>query len=314
MREYPSPLTYEEPVFRPPSEGESFLLQVTIGCSHNHCTYCDMYRSKKYRVRERNAIEKDIFRAAKKISLWENKPRKAFLCDGDALGADDQLLLYCLEKIQQHMPWTNRIGSYATATNILGKDLSSLTKLKQKGLEIAYLGMETGSAALLKKVVKDATAEEMIEASLKVKSVGIKLSTIVMIGLGGKEFFESHALETAAVLSKTRPEYLSFLVTRPVPGTPYYKMVERGNFTQLSEWECFQQMKLILENLNLTNDHQNNEHQSDDRIIFRANHVSNFLPIGGTLPRDRNSILSILQQAQRTADKNPLSLNFNGPM
>lgn len=301
------PIRYEEPVFRPPSEGQSLLLQVTIGCSHNLCTYCDMYRSKKYRVRSLKDIEKDLFRMGKRSLQLSTSPRpqKIFLCDGDALGVEDSLLNLCLEKIKFHLPWISRAGIYATASNILGKELASLCELKKNGLEIAYLGMETGSQRLLKKVVKDADSQEMVEASLKLKAASIKLSTIVMIGLGGREFFDEHALETAEIISKTRPDFLSFLVTRPVKGTPYYKMVERGNFIQLSEYECFRQMEKILENITL---------DSTDRIIFRANHVSNFYPIGGTLPKDIPLILEKIKMSQIKACREPLSLNFHGPM
>ncbi|MBF0314658.1 MAG: radical SAM protein [Oligoflexia bacterium] len=310
MRFNKFPICYEEPVFRPPSESKSLLLQVTIGCSHNLCTYCEMYRSKSYRVRSQNEIEKDLFRARNFFSSTTAFPRKVFLCDGDALSAEESLLLFCLEKIKFYFPAIARIGSYATASNILEKSPESLLRLKKNGLEIVYLGLETGSDSLLKKVLKDACAEEMLQASLKLKAAGIKVSTIVMIGLGGVDFLQEHALATAAMISKTKPEFLSFLITRPIANTPYYKMVERGTIKQLSERQCFEQMAAILQNLNLGG----REFGRDHSIIFRANHVSNFLPIGGVLPRDTHVILETIRGAVVSADLRPLPLNFSGPM
>lgn len=274
------PIKYEAPIFRPPSEGRSLLIQVTIGCSNNKCTYCDMYRSKTYRVRSQVDIDADL-EACFKTGMV---PDKIFLCDGDALGAPQEVLIATLEKINQLWPQVRRVGIYATAENILEKSEEELKLLASKKLSIAYLGLESGDDKVLHMIVKGNTALDMVEASLKIKRCGFKLSTIAMLGVGGRKLSKQHVRNTAKILSATAPQFFSFLTTFSVPGTPYHKMVERGSIEPLSSKELLIEMHDILEQATF----------DLNPIIFRANHVSNMHPLGGNLPRDKNIILKTI--------------------
>lgn len=275
------PIQYNTPVYRPPSEGRSLLIQVTIGCSNNKCTYCDMYRSKTYRVRPQEDINRELD-ACFNSGL---DPEKVFLCDGDALGAPQEILIATLDKINELWPNVRRIGIYATASNILEKTEEELNLLSSKKLNIAYLGLESGDDKVLHMIVKGNTAKEMIDASLKIKRCGFKLSTIAMLGVGGKKYSKQHVENTAKILSATAPEFFSFLTTFSVPGTPYHKMVERGSIEPLTSKELLTEMHDILEQATF----------DLNSIIFRANHVSNMHPLGGTLPRDKDIILKQIQ-------------------
>ncbi len=278
---YNFPISYEEPVFRPPSEWRSLLIQVTIGCSNNKCTYCDMYRSKVYRERSFEDIKADIHKCAKAGV----RPEKVFLCDGDALGAPTSLLVKVLKEIKLQFPENRRVGVYATAENILEKSEEDLIELHDLGLDIAYLGLETGDDKILHMIVKGNTAAEMTEASLKIKKCGLKLSTIAMLGVGGQKYSEQHIEGTAKILSATCPEYFSFLTTFSVPGTPYHTMIERGLISPLTSKQLFIEMYEIL----------NQSTFNLNSVIFRANHVSNQNPIGGVLPKDTQKILTQLK-------------------
>jgi radical SAM superfamily enzyme YgiQ (UPF0313 family) len=279
------PIDYEAPVYRPPSEWRSLLIQVTIGCSNNLCTYCDMYRSKKYRERSIEEISLDI----EKCRQSGLSPEKVFLCDGDALGAPQPLLLETLKLIKSNFPAVRRVGVYATAENILNKTTEELRELYEHGLGIAYLGLESGDDSVLHMIVKGNTAQDMMQASLKIKSAGIKLSTIAMLGVGGKKHSKNHIIETAKLLSETAPQFFSFLTTFSVPGTPYHTMLERGLVEPLTSYELLGEMKGILELAVF----------EKNPVIFRANHVSNANPIGGTLPKDKETILGALEIWQK---------------
>jgi radical SAM superfamily enzyme YgiQ (UPF0313 family) len=278
-------INYETPVFRPPSEGKSLLIQVTIGCSNNKCTYCDMYRSKKYRERSIEEIKKDLDHAAAFYQSQNLGPDKIFLCDGDALGAPIELLLKVLDHINLIFPDVRRIGVYATAQNILDKSSDELKQLSERKLTIAYLGLESGDDKVLHMIVKGNTAPEMEKASLKIKENGFQLSTIAMLGVGGKKYSKQHIENTAKLISSTSPQFFSFLTTFAVPGTPYHTMVERGLISPLSTRELLQEMHDILELAEF----------KFNSIIFRANHVSNMFPISGVLPKDQGRILNELR-------------------
>jgi len=280
------PINYHEPIFRPPSEAKSLLIQVTIGCSNNKCTYCDMYRSKKYSVRSLNQVMNDLNIAKAHFDRIGIFPDKVFLCDGDALGAPFEFLSMILDNINILFPNLRRIGVYATADNILKKSERELEELYKKKLSIAYLGLESGDDQVLHKIVKGNTSQEMIQASKKIKNAGFQLSTIVMLGVGGQELSGQHTVQTAKILGQTSPHFLSFLTTFAVPGTPYHKMIERKIISPLFSKELLQEMYDIIEQTHFTS----------TPVIFRANHVSNMYPLSGTLPRDKEKILNKISQ------------------
>jgi radical SAM superfamily enzyme YgiQ (UPF0313 family) len=237
-----------------------------------------MYRSKSYRVRPQEEIDRELDACfASGMS-----PEKIFLCDGDALGAPQGVLVATLDKINTLWPKIRRVGIYATGSNILEKTEEELKLLSSKKLNIAYLGLESGDDKVLHMIVKGNTAAEMIEASLKIKKCGFKLSTIAMLGVGGKKYSKQHVENTARVLSATAPEFFSFLTTFSVPGTPYHKMVQRGSIEPLTSKELLTEMHDILKLANF----------DLNPIIFRANHVSNLHPLAGNLPRDKDVILN----------------------
>jgi radical SAM superfamily enzyme YgiQ (UPF0313 family) len=240
-----------------------------------------MYRSKTYRVRPQADINKDL----EACSRSGMAPDKIFLCDGDALGAPQEVLVATLDKINQLWPDTRRVGIYATAQNILEKSEDELKLLASKKLNIAYLGLESGDDKVLHMIVKGNTAEDMTKASLKIKRCGFKLSTIAMLGVGGRKYSKQHVENTAKMISATAPEFFSFLTTFSVPGTPYHKMVERGTIEPLTSKELLIEMHDILELATF----------DLNPIIFRANHVSNMHPLGGNLPRDKGLILKTLK-------------------
>lgn len=241
-----------------------------------------MYRSKEYRVRPLDKIKEEL----NKCKMSGLNPEKIFLCDGDALGAPMDILVDTLNEINRLFPEVRRVGVYATAENILNKTEEELKLLSSLGLSIAYLGLESGDEKVLHMIVKGNTATEMEEASLKIKRCGFKLSTIAMLGVGGKKYTAQHIEGTAKMLSATCPEFFSFLTTFSVPGTPYHTMIERGLIKPLTSKELFTEMHDILDRASFTL----------NPVIFRANHVSNQNPLGGTLPRDKDRILAQLKE------------------
>lgn len=283
---FKTPLDYELPLFRPPSEGRSLLIQVTIGCSNNKCTYCDMYRSKSYRVRSILDIYSDLNKSAHFLKAQGKRPDKIFLCDGDALGAPMNTLEQTLDYLNFLFPEIRSIGIYATAQNILDKSEEELKILASKKLNIVYLGLESGDSEVLHLIVKGNTSNDMLEASLKIKKCHLKLSTIAMLGVGGKKLSQQHVFNTAKILGETSPHFFSFLTTFAVPGTPYHKMIERTLISPLTKKELLQEMHDILDLAQF----------KSNSIIFRANHVSNMLPIGGVIPRDTSVILKQIKE------------------
>ena len=278
------PIKYKEPVFRPPSEARSFLIQLTIGCSNNMCTYCDMYRSKSYYERPFEEIEKELIKSKEYFDQINYSPKRIFLCDGDALGASQSLLVKTLKLINKLYPDLDRVGIYATAQNMLDKSESELKELVSLKLNMAYLGLESGNDKILHMIVKKNTRDDMIKGSLKLKNSGFKLSIIAMLGIGGKEYSEQHISDTASIITSIQPHYFSFLTTMAIPGTPYAKMVDRKKILPLSSKDLFIEMKEIIKNI-----------ETNENILFRANHVSNQFPLGGTLPHDKENLLGVIE-------------------
>lgn len=283
---YDFPIEYDEPVFRPPSEGKSFLLQVTIGCSHNLCTYCNMYRSKQYRERSLAEIEKELRATSIYFQRLNYLPRRVFFCDGDALGASTELLIGALKLLDKYFPSVERVGVYATAQNMLDKSSEELKLLKQHGLSIAYLGLESGSDKVLHRIVKGNTAKDMVEGCNRLHEAGWDISIIGMLGIGGRKYSSEHVEETGKLISRISPKFFSLLTTVAVSGTPLRRMVDKGNFEMLTSKELTIEMRDILTLITPRN----------GEILFRANHVSNQFPLGGRLSCDTDSIVRTLNQ------------------
>lgn len=244
-----------------------------------------MYRSKKYKERDFSEIQKEIIKYKEFFDTIGQSPRRFFLCDGDALGANQNLLVQTLEELHKNFPNLERVGIYATAQNMLDKTTSELEELVALKLNMAYLGLESGSDKLLKMIVKGNTRAEMIEGSLKIKEAGFKLSVIAMLGLGGEKFHDENIEETSSIISKISPEYFSFLTTMAIPGTPYHRMATRPTFKPSTTKQLLVEMRDILAKI-----------QPQNEILFRANHVSNQYPLGGKLPQDTQKLIQTLDQ------------------
>lgn len=245
-----------------------------------------MYQTKKFQVRpvEEIVAEIDLVKSQLGPQMWPSA--KVFLCDGDALGAPMETLVPVLEHFKQAFPEIRRFGIYATAENILKKSEQDLKKLAGLGLNMAYLGMESGSDEVLDLVIKGNNSAEMLQAGLKIKNCGWKLSVIAMLGLGGTKLSQLHCQKTAEVINQMVPQFFSFLSTVPIPKTAYGRAVEKGEIQPLTSKELLTEMRTILTSINPTT----------GNIIFRANHVSNMFPLGGNLPRDRARILQQLDE------------------
>ncbi|NLK51911.1 MAG: B12-binding domain-containing radical SAM protein [Syntrophomonadaceae bacterium] len=284
-------MRYEGLIYRPPSEAFSLILQVTIGCSHNKCTFCSMYKQKKYRVRELAEIEADIRMA--KIAYGDVE--KVFLADGDALAVETETLLRILVTLRQTFPSLRHIGIYASPGTILRKTPEELKSLYQTGLTMAYLGVETGDANLLQEIQKGVTPEEMIAAGQKLIRSGILLSCTVILGLAGPDWgkTERHARETALLINQISPHYLAALTLMLEPGTILYRKRQRGEFQLPEPYAIIAELQVLVKHLEVQR-----------ACIFRSNHASNYLPIKGTLPQDQKAILKALDQVlQKKEDK-----------
>jgi radical SAM superfamily enzyme YgiQ (UPF0313 family) len=271
----------EGTIFRPPSEAKSLILRVTIGCAHNKCTFCGMYRDVKFRVRPLEEISAIITRAA----AYYTDTRRVFLADGDALVLPTDKLLEIMRQLHAALPKLARITCYGGPQDILRKTPEEFAALKKAGLQIIYLGIESGDDEVLTDVCKGATAEEMIAAGQRVMASGIKLSTMVVLGVGSKKYSKQHAINTARVVSAISPTMLSALTLMLHEGTPLRTAVDKGEFQPLSPYELMLELKLMVENINVTSP-----------CIFRSNHASNFLPLAGTLPDDKQQILDDIEQ------------------
>lgn len=272
---------YEGNIFRPPSEASSILLQVTTGCSHNKCTFCRMYKENRFSIKTDDVIMADIDFAAQHC----HNIHRLFLCDGDALILPQKRLVPILKRINEKLPWVTRIGTYANTKSIGMKSPEELSELRELGLKIAYMGLESGDDATLKAINKGANSAKMIEMGRKIRAAGIKLSITVLMGIAGKERSHIHARETGRVLSAIDPEYIGGLSLMLPPETPLYQAMEKGEFTLPDAKGMLEELAIMFATTNLS------------KGIFHANHASNYLPIKARLPRDKEKILSILRQA-----------------
>lgn len=280
-------MRYEGNIFRPFSEANSYLLQATIGCSHNQCTFCGMYKDKKYRVRPLSEIKEDIAMAKARYGDLE----KVFICDGDAIAIETPILLEILQELYSAFPSLRHVGSYVGPQSTLNKGLSDLLALRAAGLTKAYLGVETGDDQLLKEVKKGVGYDEMLAAGQQLVQAGINLTAMVLLGLAGSgSRSPEHALATARIVNEMKPQYLAALTVTPVPGTVLYRQVQQGEFKPLDAFETLEEMKIIFENISI------------DGVKFVGSHASNYLPIKGTLQRDKKAMVASVDQVLKSRD------------
>lgn len=287
-------MQYDMPLFRPPSEAYSLILQVAVGCSHNACTFCGMYKMKKFRVKDWAEIESDI----REASQYSARVDKVFLADGNALAMDTGQMVRLLDKLYKTFPDLKRVSSYAGPRDLLKKSMDELKTISGSGLKLLYLGVESGSDDILKGVNKGVTAAEMTEAGLRAKEAGFELSVTVLTGLGGKSRSHQNAVETAALLSHIQPDYIGALTLTPTPNTILYNKIKEGEFLTLDPLENLQEIKWMLENLSLK------------KCLFRCNHASNYLPLKGVLPDDKERLTSLLDDVVQNPKKYKLKPEY----
>ncbi len=275
-------MRYEGMVYRPPSEAYSLIIQITIGCAHNKCTFCSMYKEKSFRIRSLEEIFEDLEMARRTYSHVD----KIFLADGDALVLKTDRLVAILDKIRVLFPECGRVGIYGRHGDIARKSEEELKLLKEKGLGIVYLGAESGSAKVLQDICKDATPEELIAAVRKVEACGIKASVTFITGLAGRDGWQEHAIETGKMITAMEPSYVGLLTLMVEPGTPLYKDIKEKRFNLLSPAEVMLETALLLENAN-----------PKKPCVFRSNHASNYLSLKGDLPQDKERLLAQIRHA-----------------
>jgi radical SAM superfamily enzyme YgiQ (UPF0313 family) len=279
---------YEGNIFRPFSEANSYLLQCTIGCSHNGCTFCGMYKDKKFRIRSIDEIMEDIRLAKAHYRDLE----KVFLCDGDAIAIETGMLLDIIKMLYETFPSLRHVGSYVGPRSTLSKSMDELRTLRVAGLTKAYIGVETGDDDLLKKVNKGVNYNEMLSACRNLVDASINLSVMVLLGLAGKgDASRKHALATAKICNEARPQYLAALTVTPTPGTVLYRQVQSGDFQPLDAFETLEEMKAIFENITI------------DNLKFVGTHASNYLPITGMLQKDKQKMIDLVEHVLRSRDE-----------
>ena len=273
---------YDYPLYRPPSEAYSLIIQATLGCSQNKCTFCSMYKSKKFTIKPLEQIKKEIdfFR------IYVKKAERIFLADGDALIMPMKILKEIFIYINEKFPEAERISLYGSPKSILLKTPEELLELKNLGLGLIYLGVESGSDKILSSVKKGVSREEIITAGKKVKKVGIPLSVTAIAGLGGKENSIEHAVETASLISEINPDYFGVLTLMLEEGTELLEEYKKGNFIPLLSSEILEETKLMIKNINVK-----------EKCIFRSNHASNYVSLKGTLPYEKENILKTIDYA-----------------
>ncbi|MDX2086510.1 MAG: radical SAM protein [Kofleriaceae bacterium] len=276
-------MRYVGKLYRPPSEADALILQATIGCSWNHCTYCDMYRDKPdFRVRPLAESLEDLATAGRQVGT---AVEKVFVADGDALVMDLAHWEPILDACRRLFPRLRRVSCYATATNVLAKTDDELRRLRERGLSLLYMGPESGDDVTLKRIAKGSTHAEHVEAARRARAAGLELSAIFLLGAGGLERSAEHAAASAALATAMDPHYLAALTLTVVPTTPLATLAERGKFTLPSVAQLLGELRTFVD-------------QARPRdALFRTNHASNYLPLGGRLPRDRERIVSVIDHA-----------------
>lgn len=278
-------MKYEGMIYRPPSEAGSLILQVAVGCSYNKCTFCHSFQEKAFRVKSFDEIREDIDEAA----LYGPVPR-VFLADGDALAMPCEDIARILEYLKLKIQGLERVGIYANAIDVLKKDPAELRELKELGLGIIYLGLESGNAEVLKRIRKNATAEQMILAAGRVREAGILLSLTVLLGVGGVELSREHARDTGRVLSAMDPDYVGALSLMIVPGTPIDAELRAGRFEMPSPFGLIKELEEIVAGCDFTN------------CFFASNHASNYLSLRIRMPEEKQSALKHIRTVLERGD------------
>jgi radical SAM superfamily enzyme YgiQ (UPF0313 family) len=268
-------------IIRPPSEANSIILQVTVGCSHNRCTFCATYKGLLFRIKEDQILDADLDFAGRHCKNLN----RIFLADGNALIVPQKRLVALFQKIRQKLPGVNRISLYGNAKSIRAKSDAELVQLKQLGLDRVYMGLESGSDLVLDEIRKGADAAAMIEAGRRVRQAGLFLSVTVLLGIGGVTFSHEHAVTTGRVLSAMAPNQIGVLTLMILPGTPLYDRMTAGNFSLPDEHGLLRELRVMIEHINV------------ERSQIQTNHASNYLPIDGRLPKDKNTILAQIDLA-----------------
>ena len=275
-------MIYEGDVYRPPSEADSLIIQLTIGCARNTCTFCGMYKRKQFRVRQLDEVIEDLHYVKKYYPYHFDR---VFLADGDALIVKTPDIITILDKIYEIFPHCRRVTTYGAAKDVLMKSHEELCELRRHGLEMVYIGAESGSDKVLVDIDKRVTAAETIEACQKLKAAGIKVSMTLITGIGGRPDTKEHAIESAKLVTATKPEYLGLLTLHLEPDTPLTKDYMAGKFQMLTPYEYLQEQKLFLENVD------------SEGTVLRSNHASNYVALAGTLNRDRQKMIAQLDFA-----------------
>ncbi|MGZ2370132.1 radical SAM protein [Ancylomarina sp. YFZ004] len=268
-------ITYDEPLFRPPSEAYSLILQVSLGCAWNKCAFCEMYSSKQFRLRS----EKDVFTEIELLATQADHIRKVFLADGNAMVLSFDKLSRLLDKLNANFPKLNRVSAYALPRDIESKTDEELKTLASKGLKLLYVGIESGDDELLERINKGENYKSTSVALQKARKAGIKLSVMIINGLGGQKYSEQHAINSANVVNEIQPEFLSTLVLSYPYGEDHFKQKFDGEFIPLNTIELIAEMKVFIETLELENS------------VFRSDHASNYLILKGNLNRDKQELL-----------------------
>ena len=271
-------------IYRPPSEAYSFLLQVTYGCAHNSCKFCGMFKDKKFRVKSEEDVMQDIADAR----AYYSRVGRIFLCDGDALCLATDKLLKILNTLTATFPECERIGIYGYPGDILRKSEDELRSLKEAGLSIVYIGAESGSDMILKQIHKDVTRAEIIEAVQKAERCGLTTSVTFINGLGGREHWREHAVETGTMIGEMGASYVALLTLMLEPGAPLVDDVRSGKFEVLSGEEIVAETLLMLQNMNVP---------EETPCVFRSNHASNYVSLRGDLPKDKDRMMDQLKNA-----------------
>ncbi|MCP4146868.1 MAG: radical SAM protein [bacterium] len=287
------PINYDEPLFRPPSEGRSLILQVTLGCSWNQCAFCEMYVSKQFTAKKKEEISREIDCLAEFYNNTGQQVRKVFLADGNAAVLSSKKLLEILEKLNRTFPRLTRVSAYALPGDLLSKSPAELRALHDAGLRLLYVGVESGDDQVLQMVNKSETFDSTVEGLKRAGEAGIKSSVMILTGLGGQKYTHQHAANSARVLNEVQPAYASTLVLGFPRGRERFISRFRGDYIPMSLQDLMRELAVFI------------GHTELKRTVYRSDHVSNFLALKGTLSRDKDSLMELIEQALKSIENKP---------